>query len=248
VTTSGVASEHAAYIPGIGEKWKRPVRLTALYHEHVAQGAELVERDGWLIPHSYGDVEAERVALRQAAGLLDIGESGKVDLKSDEVDGVLTEAFPDAGSLEVGKVAPVGAGETRLFRLTKDQALILVTPNALPGLLDQLGRVVAERHCAHVTDISSGLCGVRLLGPIAPAVLERLSSLDLAPDRFSNLALAQGAVARIHALVARRDGAGLPGYDLYVDRDLGAYLWESLLEVGAPLGVRPVGRGVEEPV
>jgi aminomethyltransferase len=248
VTTSGVASEHVVHIPGIGEKWKRPVRLTALYHEHVAWGADLVQRDGWLIPHSYGDVEAERSALRQAAGLLDIGESGKVDLKSDEVDAVLADVFPDAGSVEVGKMALVGAGETRLCRLTNDQTLILVTPIALQRTLDQLGRAVAERHCAHVTDISSGLCGVRLLGPIAPAVLERVSSLDLAPDRFGNLALAQGAVARIHALVARRDGAGLPGYDLYVDRDLGAYLWESLLEVGAPLGVRPVGRGVEEPV
>jgi len=247
VTTSNVAPEHVARVPGTAKRWNRPVRLTALYHEHVAWGADLVQRDGWLIPHSYGGVEAERSALCQAAGLLDIGESGKVDLKSDEVDGVLTDVFPDAGGVEVGKMALDGAGETRLCRLTNDQALILIIPIAFQSTLDRLGRAVAERHCAHVTDISSGLCGVRLLGPVAPAVLARVSSLDLAPDRFDNLALAQGAVARIHALIARRDGAGLPGYDLYVDRDLGAYLWDSLLEVGAPLGVRPVGRGVEEP-
>jgi glycine cleavage system aminomethyltransferase T len=246
VTTSGVASERAAHVPGIAEKWKRPVRLTALYHQHVAWGAELVERDGWLIPHSYGDVEAERAALRRAAGLLDISESGKVDLRSDDVDGVLAEVFTDVGSVEVGNVASVDAGATRLCRLTNDQALILVAPKDLQGILDWLGRVVAERHCAHVTDISSGLCGVRLLGPTAPSVLERLSWLDLAPDRFGNLTLAQGAVAKVHALVARRDAAGFPGYDLYVDRDLGAYMWECLLAVGAPLGVRPVGRVVEE--
>jgi aminomethyltransferase len=73
-------------------------------------------------------------------------------------------------------------------------------------------------------------------------VLERLSWLDLAPDRFTDGALAQGSVARIHALIVRRDTTGLTGYDLYVDRDLGAYLWDVLLEQGAPLGLKPVGR------
>jgi glycine cleavage system aminomethyltransferase T len=249
-----------------GPRWDRPVRLTALYHEHVAAGAELVERDGWLLPRSYGNPVAEQAAVREAVGLLDISESGKADLKSDDLDAALGAAFTGIGRVEIGRAVPAGeGGTTRVYRLTDGQALLVTAPGALRNTLDALGKVASAQICTpaeggrrsflRVTDLTSALCGVRLVGPSAPAVLERLSSLDLAPDRFADGALAQGSVARIHALIVRRDAAGgrmqyagrayaiRPyGYDLYVDRDLGAYLWEILLEQGAPLGLKPVGR------
>jgi aminomethyltransferase len=233
-------------------RWDRPVRLTALYHEHVAAGATLVERDGWLLPRSYGNPTVEQTALREAVGLLDIGESGKVDLKSDNLDAALGAAFKGLGRVEVGRAVPAGeGGATRVCRLTDGQALLVTAPDALQGTLDALGKVASAQSCTHVADLTSALCGLRLVGPRAPAVLERLSWLDLAPDRFADGALAQGSIARIHALIVRRDTAGgrmqyaSTGYDLYVDRDLGTYLWDVLLEQGAPLGLKPVGYETE---
>lgn len=240
--------------------WDRPVRLTALHREHLAHGATLVERDGWLLPGSYGNAAAEATALREGVGVLDIGESGKIDLKSDDLDAALAAAFPGLGRVAVGAVVepspstgarntPLpdgGRGEsaTRVLRLTDWQALLITAPAALQSTLEAVGKAVASLDCTHVTDLTSALCGVWLLGHKAPAVLERLSSVDLAPDRFPDGALAQAAVARAHAIVARRDAAGATGYDIYVDRDLGSYLWDCLMEQGAPLGIKPVGRDV----
>jgi aminomethyltransferase len=227
-------------------RWDRPVRLTALYHEHVAAGAALVERNGWLLPRSYGNPAAEQTALRETVGLLDISESGKIGLKSDDLDAALGAAFKGIGRVGVGMALPAGdRGTTRVCRLTEGQALLVTAPDALRGTLDALGKVASAHTCTHLTDLTSALCGLRLVGPRAPAVLERLSWLDLAPDRFTDGALAQGSVARIHALIVRRDMVGLTGYDLYVDRDLGAYLWNVLLEQGAPLGLKPVGYETE---
>jgi heterotetrameric sarcosine oxidase gamma subunit len=228
-------------------RWDRPVRLTALYHAHVAAGAELVERDGWLLPRSYGNPTVEQRAVREAVGLLDISGRGKVDLKSDDLDAALGAAFKGLGRVEVGSAVPAGeGGTTRVYRLTEGQALLVTAPDELQGMFDALGKVDSAQSCTHVTDLTSALCGLRLVGPRAPAVLERLSSLDLAPDHFADGALAQGSVARIHALIVRRDMVGLIGYDLYVDRDLGAYVWDVLLEQGAPLGLKPVGRDAEQ--
>jgi len=234
-----------------GPRWDRPVRLTALYHEHVAAGADLVERDGWLLPRSYGNLAAEQAAVREAVGLLDISESDKVDLKSDDLDAALGAAFKGIGRVEIGRAVPTGeGGTTRVYRLTDGQALLVTPPGAVQRTLATLGNVASAQSCIHLTDLTSALCGVRLAGPRAPAVLERLSSHDLAPDRFTDGALAQGSVACIHALIVRRDAAdgrmqyAPTGYDLYVDRDLGAYLWEILLEQGAPLGLKPVGHEV----
>jgi glycine cleavage system aminomethyltransferase T len=53
--------------------------------------------------------------------------------------------------------------------------------------------------------------------------------------------VAQGSLSRVQAVIARRDAGGTPGYDIYVDRDLGSYLWDSLIDQGAPLGIKPVG-------
>src|SRR5947209_20494649 len=84
------------------QPWDRPVRLTALYHDHLAAGAEMDERDGWLIPRSYGDSRAEEAALREAAGAIDIGESGKLDLKSDDIDAILAAAFTGYEPVTIG--------------------------------------------------------------------------------------------------------------------------------------------------
>ncbi len=237
---------------GTRQRWRKPVRLTALYYEHLSREAKMVEQHGWLLPRSYGNPPAEQAALRQAAGLLDIGESGAIDLKSDALDAVLTAGFPDTGPVAVGRWAVAGGqANTRICRLTGEQALILTLPDEVQARVDLLRRQAAAHPCTHATDLTGARCGLRLLGPHAPAVLERLCALDLAPGTddkagFAHGALAQGSVAAIHTLIVRRDTAGLPGYDLYVDRDLGAYLWDALLDAGAPLGLILAGRAAEE--
>jgi heterotetrameric sarcosine oxidase gamma subunit len=224
--------------------WERPTRLTALHREHLAHGATLAERGGWLIPSTYGNAAAETATLREAVGVLDIGESAKFDLKSGDLDGALAAAFPKLGTVAVSAVATVDKS-TSVYRLTAGQALVLTDPTKAGALLRSLETMAASRACTHVTDLTSVLCGIRILGPKAPALLALLSSVDFGTDRFANGALAQAGVARAHAIVGRRDTAGISGYDIYVDRDLGAYLWESLFQEGNDLGIKPVGRDAE---
>ncbi len=241
---------HAPDRAGMVPRWRTPVRLTALHREHVARGAEMVERDGWLLPRSYGDPAIEAATVREAVGLLDVGDEGKIDLKSDDLDAALAVLRSNGtngkrAGAAIPHLAVTALSETvGVCLLTRTQALLLTPPAALRETLAALTRAEASVEHTHATDLTGALCGLRLLGPRAPAVLERLSSLDLAPDRFADGALAQGGLARLQALIVRRDEGGLTGYDLYVDRDLGLYLWETLLEQGAPLGLAPVGVAV----
>lgn len=246
MATIATAPGRASEVP----VWQRPVRLTALHRQHLAHGATMVERDGWLLPATYGDAAAEDAALHEAVGLLDIGESGKIDVKSDDLDAVL--AALSQGGKKTKKGAPLPAlsvsvvgDAVQVDRLTDGHALIITAPAALQETMQTLKTAAAASVCAHVTDVTSALCGLRLVGPQAPALLERLATHDLAPNRFANGALAQCGLAKVHAIVARRDVAGLLGYDLYVDRDLGGYLWDALMEQGAPLGLKPVGRDID---
>ncbi len=230
---------------GAATPFARPARLTAVYHKHLALGARLESRQSWLVPVSYASPTDEAEVIRHGVGLLDIGDSGKIDLKSNDLDAVLAVALPQATPIPVG-LTTLANGSLRALRLTPDQALLLTTPGTFHEIFNRLRNIADTVAHTHLVDLTGALCGLRLLGPNAPFVLERLTSVDLAPDRFADGALAQCGLARVHAIVLRRDATGTLGYDLFVDRDLGGYLWDSLLEAGAPLGIAPVGRGAEE--
>jgi aminomethyltransferase len=197
----------------------------------VRRGARIGEQGGWLIAQDYGDTAAERARAASAVGLADISAVGVLDLKGGGLDGLL----PDLPTVPAG--SSVAVQGVRVIRLTDRHAWLLAAPVEIGALRERL----AAGLDGAVTDLTGGLCVLRLLGPASPAVLERLCALDLAADRFADGRAAQGSVAGVHALIARRDGAVRPGYDLFVTRDLGLYLWGAVLEAGGPLGLGPIG-------
>jgi heterotetrameric sarcosine oxidase gamma subunit len=223
-----------------------PARLTAVYHKHIALGARLESRYSWLVPVVYPVAPGRAAeAVKRGVGLIDIGDAGKIDVKCSNLDALLATVFAPQTPLAVNATVVVNDA-LRVCRLTREQALLLTSPATFQETFDRLRDIVSTIEHTHVLDLTGALCGLRLVGPNAHVLLERLTSMDLAPDRFADGALAQCGLARVHAIVLRRDAGRTLGYDLFVDRDFGAYLWDSLLEAGAPLGIAPVGRGVEE--
>src|SRR5688572_30600335 len=63
-------------------------RRTALHQRHVDRGARMVSYAGWNMPVQYTGIIGEHQAVREAAGLFDLGHMGEV-----EVTGPDAEAF-----------------------------------------------------------------------------------------------------------------------------------------------------------
>ena len=95
--------------------------------------------------------------------------------------------------------------------------------------------------CCHLTDVTSTLVGLGLVGPRCRDVLRKLTSADLRDRVLSNDACAQLGFAKVPALLARRDRSGLPSYWLCVSRDYGEYVWDVLFEAGRELDIAPIG-------
>jgi sarcosine oxidase, subunit alpha len=51
----------------------------------------------------------------------------------------------------------------------------------------------------------------------------------------------------VPAMILRFDRQKTLAYEILVPRDFGEYVWEALLDAGAPLGVRAVGAAALEP-
>ena len=56
------------------------LKKTALYNDHLALGAKLVDFHGWELPIHYGSQLAEHEKVRQDAGIFDVSHMAPVDI------------------------------------------------------------------------------------------------------------------------------------------------------------------------
>ncbi|MDH3966196.1 MAG: hypothetical protein OEU56_04145 [Rhodospirillales bacterium] len=78
-------------------------------------------------------------------------------------------------------------------------------------------------------------------GSEAAAMFAKLCGVDLRPDKFPNLSIAQTSVARVSAIVVRDDRGGTLAYHLLTDSASAEYLWDCLLDAMVEFEGRPVG-------
>jgi glycine cleavage system aminomethyltransferase T len=108
------------------------------------------------------------------------------------------------------------------LRLTPTRTLVLGEPPVALG--------------PEAIDVTCVYAAVRVGGPEVPPLFGRISALDIRPRSFPVGAVMLGSIARCPGIVVN-EGAGR--MLLMVGWEYGAYLWETVLDAGAPLGIRP---------
>ena len=220
-----------------------PVARSAVHHLYGKHGARLTAVNGWEVPAAFAGAAAEAAAARAGAGLWDLSAQTKWEIVGAGAQAALAALLggsaPDVGRATSGTVS----GERMLaLRLADDRALILGPPG-VP--LEAALRASLPTGCAHLLNVTSGLCGIRLGGPSARAILAALTALDVSPQAWPDLACAEGGLAHVHAILLRRDMAGLPAFEVYAGRNYGAYLWEAFMDAGRGRGLAPCGLEAE---
>jgi heterotetrameric sarcosine oxidase gamma subunit len=218
----------------------RPYRVSALYEAHRALGATLRDEGDWRVPDHYGSPGEEVTRALAAVGLADASACGKLCVRGDGVEAVLAKAAA-IERFTVGAAERVFVEGLRVLALRPaDDELLLLSPVAAAETVrDVVAGAAAGLPCAHLTDVTSALAVVDVVGPRGPELLARLSPLDLA--LVPVLGVVQGEVARVHATVIRLDRPAVPTFRLLVAREYGASAWDALHEAGHDLGLVPVG-------
>jgi sarcosine oxidase subunit alpha len=227
-----------------------PLKRTALHYNHLALGAAMVDDSGWQRPERYGSPEEELRVVREGVGLCDISPVGKLDLKGRQIAPVLERLFSPGALPPIGHVqrmvlknADGIAGVTgACCRLGSDHVLLLTEPGILATVEQRFTQQMnATDGCVHLTNLTSALAAVQLVGPYSYELLRKLMALDLSPHRFADLACAQGSVAKVHALVVRADIGSELAYEVYCGREFGEYLWDALRDAGQEFAAAPFG-------
>jgi aminomethyltransferase len=237
---------------------------TALYEEHKKLGASFTDFGGWQMPLKYSSELAEHHAVRNAAGLFDLSHMGEVWVTGPDAAAFLDYAL-------VGKISAMSVGKAKYSLICQEDGGIiddlivyrrpavadaagnstdkfLVVPNA--GNAVVVAAALPERAANFdvvVQDASAATSLIAVQGPKAEAIL-----LRLVPAAQHELVTGLKYYAAVEVpflvagstkdlLLARTGYTGEDGFEIFVDNDDAAALWQAIAAVAEEGELVPAG-------
>ena len=249
-----------------GQSLNTVLKATPLSDNHRQRGAKMVPFAGFEMPLQYDKVLDEHMAVRNLSGLFDISHMGilRIDAPTpDEARDFLDHMVPN----DLSKGKPGKAFYTQLLNEQGgiiDDIIVYQLPEepvSLPlgGPSDYFVIVNASNTdvdadwlaqfappTIQISDVSNQFGLLALQGPLFDQVLLKLNpSLrkDLLPKRFCT---APAVLADVPVVLARTGYTGEDGVEIIVSADDANQLWDTLLQFGASLGLKPIGLGARD--
>ncbi|MCK4599092.1 serine hydroxymethyltransferase [Candidatus Bipolaricaulota bacterium] len=250
------------------EEKEAPLKRTPLYDEHRKLGAKLVSFAGWEMPVWYRSVLEEHRAVREKAGLFDLGHMGVFEVCGEYATEFINIAASNyAAWLEDGEsqyaylLAPDGnvIDDIFIYRRANDRYLVVVNAvnedkdwewltglNEGRYLIDQ--EIPSRRPGPKVTlrnlKAEQGVIDLALQGPLSQRILASVVGKRemLLISSLARTKFCEVKAKNYQMLIARTGYTGEEiGYEIYLDGAAASWLWSKLLEVGTPLGLLPCG-------
>jgi sarcosine oxidase, subunit alpha len=228
-----------------------PAQRTSIHHRHKELGGRMMWTGTWRRPHSYGDVEAEVQAVHGAVGLIDVSTLGKLIVSGPDAAEFLERLYPNRfGDMKPGRIryAVLNTDSGRIMddgtvaRLDEDTYYVTTTSTGAGAVVEWFEWWNAVwGYDLQVSDVTGGIAAVNVAGPRSRDLLARLTDLDVSNEGLSYLDARQGMIAEVPNLVLRIGFVGELGYELHFPSPYGEYMWDTLLERGEDLGIRPFG-------
>lgn len=232
------------------------LKRTPLASRHEQLGARMVEFAGWYMPVQYRGIIEEHRAVRNAAGLFDLGHMGQVDVHGPDALAFLQHvATNDVSKLEPGQAQYAmllypsgGVVDDIIIYRRPDANGYFVVVNA-SNLDKDFAWLLQHREArgdldVTLTNISGDTGMIAIQGPKAVEILQRLVDADLSvvPGFSAILANVDG----VSCMLGRTGYTGEDGYEIYCPIEHTAQIWDRLLDVGGPDGLRPIGLGARD--
>ncbi|MGQ0654630.1 MAG: glycine cleavage T C-terminal barrel domain-containing protein, partial [Betaproteobacteria bacterium] len=230
-------------------------RRTPLHPRHEALGAKFMDAGQWRRPEYYrvagkareACIHEEALAVRNAAGLIDVGTLGKIEISGPGAAELLERVY-------TGRFANLRPGMTRygilldesgvvvddgvIARLGAERFYFTTTTSGSAAVYRELNRLNAmwRLECG-IVNATGHYGAVNLAGPLSRQVLARLTGADLSEGAFPYLAVREIAVAGMPVRAMRVGFVGEMGYELHAAASAIPALWDALM--GSD--VRPFG-------
>ena len=240
------------------------LKRTALYSAHQKLGAKLIDFGGWEMPVQYTSITDEHLAVRNAAGIFDISHMGEVTISGAGAVEFLNRTLTN----DIRKLAS-GQGQYTLmcnerggviddlyaYRLSADAYFLIINASRIDDDVAWLQAQAAKFSggAVNLTDASHHYAAIAVQGPkvrsfinaCIPGVSDAITSVAAVSELKKNQ-LAGFHFENNNVLVACTGYTGEDGFEILGPEAAARHLWDKILSVGAPFGIKPCGLGARD--
>lgn len=254
VAFGAVAGRHCGHL-------FEPKRYTAMQRWHLANGAEFEDvgqwKRPWYFPRNGEDLHAavarECKAVRESVGILDASTLGKIDIQGPDAREFLNRVYTNAWTkLDVGKARyglmckedgmVMDDGVTAC--LADNHFLMTTTTGGAARIFEWLEiyhQTEWPELKVYFTSVTDHWATMTLSGPNSRKLLAEVTDIDLDKDAFPFMSWKEGLVGGVPARVFRISFTGELSYEVNVQADYAAGVWEKLIEAGKKYNLTPYG-------
>ncbi|MCP3978933.1 MAG: aminomethyl transferase family protein [bacterium] len=187
--------------------------------------------------------EREYMALRHAAGLIDVSPLFKYEVRGKDAARFLSRIMvKDVAQMKPGRVTYLCwcddhgkvLDDGTVSRLDDEHFRVTAAEPSLSWLTRH-----AERYHLTVEDSTERLGALALQGPRSREILATVCDVDLTRLRYFRVR--RGRVAGIDVWISRTGYTGDLGYEIWVDAGEALRVWDALIDAGRPHRLEPVG-------
>lgn len=226
-----------------------PVR-TALFEEHLALDANMVDFHGFELPIWYSNIRDEHLATRRGAGLFDVSHMGSFRFTGNGVaawlEGVATQRVTNIDSGRCAYTHFLDRDgyliDDMIFAVVSDTE-ILGVPNAsmIDVMWDWFHQFLPEDGSIQLENLSDATSILALQGPEAQRILDAAVGEGQHVGRFKWRSLTDNDLG-LNGWIQGTGYTGEAGYEIFVPNQEAPALWRALIANGAT----PVGLGARD--
>jgi aminomethyltransferase len=241
------------------------LKRTPLFAAHQKLGAKLIDFGGWEMPVYYTSIVEEHLAVRNAAGIFDISHMGEVTVSGAGAADFLNHTLTN----DIRKLA-AGQGQYTLmcnahggviddlyaYRLSGEVYFLIINASRIEADVAWLQAQAAKfprRSELQLTDASHNYAAVAVQGPRVKEFIDQCigggSNCAIRVGRVTDLKKNQIGGFPVHGadvLVSRTGYTGEDGFEIVGRDDSIRQIWDAVLTVGQPFGVKPCGLGARD--
>jgi aminomethyltransferase len=241
------------------------MKRTPLFAAHQKLGGKLIEFGGWEMPVQYTSITDEHLTVRKAAGMFDISHMGEVLLSGPGAEAFLNQALTN----DVRKLAP-GQGQYTLmchetggvmddlyaYRLEAGEYLLIINASRIDADVAWLERQLQgfpQRDGVSFKNISDTTGAVAVQGPrVAEFIGQVLPGKStggtsvLTPTGLKKNQIAKAKFEAHDVWISRTGYTGEDGFEIVAPGEVIEALWNRILALGRPYGLKPAGLGARD--
>ena len=241
------------------------LKRTPLFAAHQKLGGKLVEFGGWEMPVQYTSILDEHQAVRAAAGLFDISHMGEA-----RVGGPKAQDFLNHVLTNDLRKAPAGRGQYTLmcherggvvddlyaYHVGANDFLLVINASRIDddiAWLQKQHAMFAGRDEVELENASDKFGAVAVQGPRVAQFIDKCFSCSagsalratpaggLEKNEINSFSFEGRTI-----FIARTGYTGEDGFEVVAPAEVMEAVWNNILEVGRPFGLKPCGLGARD--